>query len=117
MSNLKLPDISYSNLVQIAGDDWKKIAYETYAKRVPNYERGLTAVYVRHFNSTIAIVLPDVVVVDNHGYHTRTTANRLNEIVFSNTGHHIGITKGVMVFREAITWKESELYGETRIPV
>lgn len=96
MSNLKLPEMNYSNLAKLTGirGTWTKIGYKTFIRMADN-----RTVEVKHFDSVIAQVSLTKTVIDNHGYHTSTTANRLNRIVFANTGMHVQIKNREMVVR------------------
>ena len=98
MSNLNLPAMDYANLCKLAnkGTKWVKIGYQTWVRRD---EESDHVVKVKHHNSIIANVSETKTVFNNHGYHTKTTADRLNRIVFANTGLHIGITNYQMVVR------------------
>lgn len=97
MSNLKLPAMDYHNLRQLAnagnGEAWTKIAYQTWIRR------DGAEIHVKHHNSVIARVSLTKTVIDNHGYHTTTTANRLDRIVYANTGMHVCIRNFQMVLR------------------
>lgn len=96
MSNLKMPAMDYANLRKLTGlrGSWTKIAYKTWVRMTDD-----ATVEVKHHNSVIANVSATKTVFNNHGYHTKTTADRLNRIVFANTGLHIGITNYQMVVR------------------
>lgn len=82
MTNLKMPNMSYDNLREMLKDstgDTKKIAYATHAR----LSHG-DVIYVYHHGNTIAAILPDRVNLSNAGYHTKTTAHRLNLIACAN---------------------------------
>lgn len=84
MSNLKLPDMSYSSLIELtsdSGDKWKKIAYATFIRRCPVHS---SEVMVKHHDSVIATINGGAIEMDNHGYHSSTTSNRLNKIARDN---------------------------------
>lgn len=98
MSNLKLPSLEYANLLKLAnaGESWVKIGYQTWVRR--NSEHSVR-VDIRHHDTTIATVNATVVVVSHRNYHTSTTANRLNKIVFENCGFWVGIKDGRLELR------------------
>jgi hypothetical protein len=82
MTNLKMPNMSYDNLRELlegSRGKTKKIAYATHARLS---EGGV--VYVYHHGNTIAAVQPDRVSMSNAGYHTKTTAHRLDLIAYAN---------------------------------
>ena len=90
MSNLKLPALDYANLIKLAnnGDTWVKIGYQTSVRREPG---NFAAVQLRHHDTVIATVTSTHTIVTHGGYHSKTTADRLNRVVYANTGFHIGI--------------------------
>lgn len=98
MTNLKLPELDYANLLKLAdkGSEWVKIGYQTFVRRDTESSH---VVCVRHFNSTIAWVSAAKTVFNNQGYQSRTTADRLDRILYPNTGWRVGITNGEMVLR------------------
>lgn len=88
MSNLKLPDMSYSNLMKLTaatGDKWRKVAYETYVKRQDN------DVLVKHHSSVIARVSESHTILDNNGYVSSTTTGRMHAIATANTDYKVAI--------------------------
>ena len=97
MSNLKLPSLEYANLRKLAlarpDKFWVPIAYKTWVALVDN------RVQVKHHDTVIATVDSTKVVVTHGGYHTRTTANRLNAIVYANCGFWVGIKNGELELR------------------
>lgn len=105
MSNLILPRMNYETLSELAtnGDQWKKIAYATYV-RVNNGD-----VSVKHHDSTIATITRNGdIYLDNNGYESCTTANRLDKILLENSGRYrVGISNHRMVIRDMKNnWKE-----------
>jgi hypothetical protein len=100
MSNLKLPTMSYENLSSLAPRDgsWKKVAYATWIRHI---FIGNGIVEVKHHASIIATITKKRVVLDNHGYNTPTTSNRLNRIVRDNgiTDRWVGIKQYSMGVR------------------
>lgn len=98
MSNLKLPAMDYANLCKLAnkGTKWVKIGYKTWVRR--DEESG-HVVKIKHHNSIIANVSATKVWLYHHDYHTRTTANRLDRILFANAGFHVGIKGGLLEVR------------------
>jgi len=91
MSNLKLPTMSFYNLCKIAipaKGEWKKIAYETYVRyRVRESDNGLRqfiAIDVRHHHTVIATIQDKTVTLDNGGYVSSTTTNRMNRVLRDN---------------------------------
>lgn len=89
MTNLKLPKMSHENLNGKNG----KIAYMTEVDTIESSGGGIVTVY--HHNSVIAVMLPDTIIVDCKGYHTRTTCHRINAILRDNdTGANARIVNG-----------------------
>lgn len=99
MSNLNLPKMSFDNLNRLLGNRTAKtLAYATTAER-----DGDRTIIVRHHGNAIATISDDVVTLSTAGWHSRTTANRLNAILaaLELPGRYgIGITQGQMVLRE-----------------
>lgn len=99
MSNLKLPKMSFYNLNRLLGNRWSEtLAYATTAER-----DGDRTILVRHHGNAIATISDDVVTLSTAGWHSRTTANRLNAILAALElpgRYSIGITQYVMVLRE-----------------
>lgn len=86
MSNLSLPKMTYvtlsgmlSNAEAKGKSNPLKIAYETTIERI----RG-TVILVRHHGNPIAEIGPYYFTLDNAGWHSVTTANRLNQILKDN---------------------------------
>ena len=97
MSNLKLPAMEYANLRKLAlarpDKFWVPIAYKTWVALVDN------RVQVKHHDTVIATVDSTKVIVTHRGYHSSTTANRLNKIVYQNCGFWVGIKNGSLELR------------------
>lgn len=91
MTNLKLPEMSFKNLSKLApsNGNWKKIAYATYVR---NVLIGQGIVEVKHHNSVIANIFELGVDLDNHGYNSRSTAHRMNQILRDNGVHDKSIS-------------------------
>lgn len=88
MSNLSLPKMTHATLAtMIANESLKsgrtrvKLAYETTAEWSTH---GVGNVVVRHHGNPIAEIGPDFFTLDNAGWHSRTTADRLNQILKDN---------------------------------
>ena len=98
MSNLKLPELTYESLCELAnkGDRWVKIGYETHVRRDAESPH---VVKIRHHSTVIANVSATKVVLYHGGYHSRTTADRLNRILYPNCGHHVGMKNGSLEVR------------------
>lgn len=98
MSNLKLPAMDYANLRKLAlarpDKVWVPIAYRTWVHLAQH-----DTVEVKHHDTVIASINRDMVEVTHGGYHTRTTANRLNAIVYANCGFWVGIKNGRLELR------------------
>lgn len=111
MSNLNLPAMTYTTLNAMLHNAWLKgkdrvtIAYETTIQWGHN-----NSVIVRHHNNQIAAITPDAFTLDNAGWDTRTTADRLNRILRDNQTalpsdpdatdrlyYHVCIREGLMV--------------------
>lgn len=112
MSNLKLPDMSFKNLYKILphNDEWTKIAYATYA-RVRSADIDVeVSIQVKHHDTIIATIWGNTdhfavrsIELNNGGYISSTTTNRLNEIAYDNTdpGYKVWVARknGLQVFR------------------
>jgi len=113
MSNLKLPSLEYANLLKLAsaGESWVKIGYETYVRRDSESSH---VVKVRHHSTVIANVSATKVQAFSGGYHSTTTANRLNRIIYPNCGFHIGIKNGALEIRyghnETMPFKDGQIF-------
>ncbi|ADD80877.1 gp091 [Rhodococcus phage ReqiDocB7] len=97
MTNLKLPSMTHENLLKLTektGEDWKKIAYQTWARRDPGSPSSIVA--IRHHSSTIAYVQPGKVILNSRGHNTRTTSHRMNAILYANTGQRVGMKQGLI---------------------
>ena len=92
MSNLQLPTMSYENLSTLAVGKSGKIGYATHISQ------GDKAVTVFHHGHAIALITPGCIELNNRGYHTRTTADRLHRIATANGAGHVRIRGGVMQF-------------------
>ena len=85
MSNLTLPRMTYVTLngmlhnADLRGNRTVKLAYETTASRGQD---GNVVVY--HHGNPIAEIGEDYFTLDNAGWHSRTTADRLNAILRDN---------------------------------
>lgn len=85
MSNLNLPRMTYANLATLTKGriDRVSIAYKTTVER--SNSGGLRGSWdlflVRHHGNPIAEIGPDFFTIDNGGWNSRTTADRLNRIV------------------------------------
>ena len=99
MSNLNLPEMDYYTLRQIANSDrnsgkpWVKIGYQTFIRLDGSH------VLVRHHDTVIADISTTQVYLYHGGYHSPTTANRLNKILFANCGFHVGIKNRTLEVR------------------
>ena len=93
MSNLKLPNLSYNNLKALAAGRYAKpIAYATTAT---DNESLIT---VSHHGNEIADVALDGVTLFTAGWHSQTTAARLNRLLMDNvpnTPYRVGIRDGI----------------------
>lgn len=114
MSNLKLPAMDYYSLRQVANDEknsgkhWIKIAYQTFIRRDGAH------VLVKHHETVIADISQTAVKLYHEGFHTRTTANRLNHILYSNCGHHVGMKNGHLEVRYPRTGTTARLINGDR---
>ena len=86
MSNLNLPRMTYVTLngmlhnAYARGNNVVKLAYETTASR----GQGGNVVVVYHHGNQIADIGENYFTLDNAGWHSRTTADRLNAILRDN---------------------------------
>lgn len=92
MSNLKLPRMSFDNLATMKFPASGKIAHNTWIRRFPD------CVEVIYHATVIAIIYRDNVVISNGGWHTVTTANRLNAITRDNGMGYVNIRQGEMFY-------------------
>ena len=92
MSNLQLPVMSYENLSALKVGKTGKIGYATHI------DQDDKAVTVFHHGHPIALLTPNCIELNNRGYHTRTTADRLNRVATANGAGHVRIRDGVMQF-------------------
>lgn len=92
MSNLKLPCMSFDNLASMRVPASGKIAHNTWIKRFPG------SVDVIYHTTVIATVYRDKVAISNGGWHTVTTANRLNAITRDNGYGYVSIRNGEMLY-------------------
>lgn len=87
MSNLNLPKLTYANLATLtrARTDRVKLAYETTAERIKASNGASWDTFlIRHHGNVIAEIGPDYMTLDNGGWNSRTTANRLHTILKDN---------------------------------
>ena len=97
MTNLIFPNASYESLMrqlEPTGGEVKKIAYKTQAA----IDRRVN-VAIWHHGHLIAFLGKGFVRLSNAGYHTRTTADRLNRIARDNGVGSVFILDGTMMFR------------------
>lgn len=88
MSNLNLPRMTYTTLRGMTDNSiargnefgYVKLAYETTAEKV----WGKDTIVIRHHGNPIAEIGPDFFTLDNAGWHSRTTSDRLNRILQDN---------------------------------
>ena len=86
MSNLNLPRMTYVTLngmlrnAYARGNNVVKLAYETTASRW----QDSNVVVIYHHGNQIAEIGENHITLDNAGWHSRTTANRLNAILRDN---------------------------------
>lgn len=87
MSNLKLPGMSYANLMGIArkaNGEWKKIAYCTHVAVSTSYNN---VVLVKHHDTVIAELDGVNIRVTTGGWNSRTTANRIDALMSANCAY------------------------------
>lgn len=110
MSNLKLPNLSYSNLKALTGGRYgKTIAYATTATDSD------TLITVSHHGNEIADVSADSVILMTAGWHSQTTAARLNRLLvdnLSNTPYRVGIRDGYTCLVNHATPKERVYFNK-----
>ena len=93
MSNLQLPIMSYENLSNLKVGKTGKIGYATHI------DQDDKAVTVFHHGHPIALITPSCIELNNRGYHTSTTTNRLKRVTLDNgAGRDVRIRDGVMQF-------------------
>lgn len=87
MSNLNLPRMTYVNLAKLTRGriDRVKLAYETTAERIQASNGASWDTFlIRHHGNAIAEIGPDYMTLDNGGWNSRTTADRLQRILKDN---------------------------------
>ena len=87
MSNLNLPRMTYANLATLMRLRFGqfKLAYETTAERIKASNGAPWDTFlIRHHGNEIAEIGPDYMTLDNGGWNSRTTANRLHTILKDN---------------------------------
>lgn len=85
MSNLNLPKMTYATIAGMldrSGRESVKLAFKTTAERYPLPNNP--SVVVSHHKSGIAIIGRHAITLTNAGWHSRTTADRLNAILRDN---------------------------------
>ena len=92
MSNLQLPVMSYENLSTLKVGKTGKIGYATHI------DQDDKAVTVFHHGHPIALLTPNCIELNNRGYHTRTTADRLHRIATANGAGGVRMRNGIMQF-------------------
>jgi hypothetical protein len=100
MSNLKLPDMSYSNLMKLTsstGDKWRKVAYETYVRRSTVNPK---TVEVKHHNSVIGTLTEFGLNLDNNDWVSKTTTHRMHALATANTNFKVAMRKGANVLMD-----------------
>ena len=115
MSNLKLPEMDYYTLRQIADNpdskvvgEWIKLAYQTFILRDGAH------VLVKHHDTVIADISQTEVKLYHEGFHSPTTANRLNRILYANCGHHVGLKDRTLQVRYPNTGTTAPLLNGDR---
>ena len=101
MSNLKLPKMDYYHLREMANDPerkltadgWIKIAYQTFIRRDGAH------VLVKHHDTVIADISTTYVYLYHGGFHSPTTSNRLNRILWENCGINVGLRNRALEVR------------------
>lgn len=112
MSNLKMPDMSFKNLYEILphNGEWTKIAYATYARVCGTDIDVEVSIQVKHHDTIIATIwgnsdhyAVNLIELNNGGYVTATTTERLSAITYDNTdpGYKMWVARknGNQVFR------------------
>lgn len=101
MSNLNLPNMSYESLRDTPAG---KLAYATTLTHVQGSDTGhFLECQVRHHGNLIARIRKDEIEISNCGWHSPTTANRLNKVAVDNRAGSVGIKDGMMEFFNAWT--------------
>ena len=100
MSNLKLPELTYSHLSKVLGNRAvRQLAYAT------DVVRDGDELQLKHHGTTIAILSADRVTI-LAPYNSRTTADRCHRILRDNargTEFNIGLTQGLLSLRRGRT--------------
>jgi hypothetical protein len=97
MSNLKLPNMSYSNLRELLKESGKSRIKLAYATEVMQEPLGLA---ILHHGNIIARVYPPkgTLTVDTCGWDSVTTSARLSKVLSDNgLPYRVSIRKGVTV--------------------
>ena len=112
-----LPKLDYRSLSKLPTGKRRKLGYKTYAEK-----RG-EMVVIYHHNNPIAGVHKNRLELDNCGWDSNTTRDRLDQIVYDNFGYdlvrvvkqdyamklHIRNSKVHIPFRQAVLHKTGEV--------
>ena len=100
MSNLNLPKLTYGNLTKLIDASKRDIITLAYKTTAEYFRNG--AVLIRHHGNPIAEIALDYFTVDNAGWNSRTTSDRLNRVLRDNNADHytISIKQGAMILTE-----------------
>jgi len=112
-----LPKLDYRSLSKLPTGKRRKLGYKTYAEN-----RG-EMVVIYHHNNAIAGVHKNRLELDNCGWDSNTTRDRLDQIVYDNFGYdlvrvvkhdyamklHIRNSKVHIPFRQAVVHKAGEV--------
>ena len=82
-ANMACSNLRYDSLISFLGDrNERKLGYETIAHKVRDYDTNEPNIGIRHHRTDILTVRPDsTVVVNNGGWYSRTTKDRLNQFL------------------------------------
>lgn len=113
MSNLKLPTMTYDNLSKLIGSKTARtLAYATTAERSSD-----GSIIVRQHGNAIAELTPKTITVDQCGWDSTTTANRLRMVMRDNDlGYYVRIRDfGMRLYNAEHTEIDSTFHRATFI--
>lgn len=107
MSNLNLPTLTVANLNNLRhNDNRRNLAFATVSHRFWDDNSADYGYMIQHHRSIIADIRLDRIAIGNAGWHSRTTADRLNRVLRHNgVPGHVRILQGRMI----LEWQGEKL--------
>lgn len=96
-ANLACTDLSFNGLMRfLNGREEKKLGSNTWVLKINNWGDGLESVAVKYHNTNILTIdSEDIVTINNGGWDTVTTKDRLNQFLRC---------KGVHIYQQKYEW-------------